>query len=301
MIFDNALQSAPGKFKVIQLSEFTTWGIGGPTASISVNTEEELSETISFLENNSLKWVILGKGSNTLAPSEGWSGVVVFLKGKLAEYTFSGSGLSAGGGAHLPSMAGAACSLGLDGLVFAVGIPGTAGGAVFMNAGAYGSSVSELIEKVKVLLPGGSTEILDAEQCGFGYRSSRFQADSSIITAVTMKLSVRKGTAVDLRLKAKEILNLRREKFPLHAPNAGSVFRRPDNGPPPGKLIEDCGLKGYRIGGAIVSSTHANFIENTGNSTSSDVMQLIEFVVERVKRTTGIVLKREVRKLGEQI
>ncbi len=301
MIFDRALNAAPDRFQVIQLSRYTTWEIGGPTASVVVNTPEELAETVKFLSENSLPWVILGRGSNTLAPTEGWHGVVVLLKGELAEFSFNGSLLTAGGGAHLPSMSGAACSQGLAGLVFAVGIPGTVGGAIFMNAGAYGSSISELVKEVRVLHPGGSIEYLTAEDCGFGYRSSRFQKDDSIVLGVMLGLSDKAVSSGGLRGEAREILRLRRRKFPLHAPNAGSVFRRPDNGSPPGKLIEDCGLKGYRLGGAMVSPVHANFIENTGGATSSDVMRLIELVIHRVRQASGITLKREIRKLGERI
>ncbi len=116
-----------------------------------------------------------------------------------------------------------------------------------------------------------------------------------------LKLSEGIRSSSELRLEAREILQMRRKKFPLHAPNAGSVFCRPDNGPPPGKLIEDCGLKGYRLGGAMVSTVHANFIENTGSATSSDVMNLIEYVIGRVRRASGITLKREIRQLGEHI
>lgn len=301
MIFDKAIKAAPDRFHVIELAEYTTWGIGGPTAAVTVNTAEDLVRSVNILSESSLPWVILGRGSNTLAPTEGWHGVVILLKGELAEFSFDGSLLTAGGGAHLPSISGAACSRGLAGLVFAVGIPGTVGGAVFMNAGAYGFSISELLEEVTVLHPRGSIEYLTAEDCGFGYRSSRFQRDDSIVLNVALRLSERAAGAGELRREAREVLQLRRQKFPLHAPNAGSVFRRPNNGPPPGKLIEDCGLKGYRLGGAMVSAVHANFIENTGGATSSDVMQLIELVIERVRKASGIILKREIRKLGERI
>ena len=299
MIFDKAISSFPDRFEVIQLSDFTTWGIGGPTASVEVNSSEELVKIVELLLMNSIPWVILGKGSNTLAPTEGWNGVVIFLKGALAEFSFSGSILSAGAGAHLPSVAGAACTRGLRGLVFAVGIPGTVGGALFMNAGAYGSSVSEFVKEVRVLRPNGSIEYLTAEECEFGYRSSMFQKNGSIILSAVFKLSEGILSACKLRLEAREILRMRRRKFPLHAPNAGSVFRRPNNGPPPGKLIEDCGLKGYRLGGAMVSTVHANFIENTGSATSTDVMSLIEYVIGRVRQASGITLKKEIRQLGE--
>jgi UDP-N-acetylmuramate dehydrogenase len=301
MIFDKAMQAAPDRFKVIRLSDFTTWGIGGYTASCAVTSEQELAEVLNLLQERSLPWVILGKGSNTLAPSEGWHGVVVLLKGSFTEFSFKGNLVTAGGGAHLPSVSGAACSTDLTGLVFAVGIPGTVGGAVFMNAGAYGSSISDLVEEVGVLHPGGAIEYLTAEECGFAYRTSVFQKNGAVVLGATLRLSRAAGNSGELRREAREILQLRRRKFPLDVPNAGSVFRRPDNGPPPGKLIEDCGLKGYRTGGAVVSRVHANFIENAGGATSSDVMHLIEYVTDRVRRNTGIVLRREIRQLGERI
>jgi len=301
MIFDHALKAAPDLFKVIKLSDFTTWGIGGYTASCIAASERELEDVLGLLREQSLPWVILGKGSNTLAPSAGWHGVVVFLKGKFTEFSFKGNTVTAGGGAHLPSVSGAACSTGLSGLVFAVGIPGTVGGAVFMNAGAYGSSVSELVEEIRVLNPDGTIEYLTAEECGFGYRTSFFQQSDTVVLGAKLQLSAAAGNRGELRREAREILRLRRRKFPLGVPNAGSVFRRPDNGPPPGKLIENCGLKGYRTGGAVVSRVHANFIENAGGATSSDVMRLIEHITEKVRETTGIVLQREIRQLGERI
>ncbi len=301
MIFDRAITMAPDRFHVIKLAEYTTWGIGGSAAAAAVNSEEELIDTIKFLSKSSLPWVVLGRGSNMLAPSEGWHGVVVLLKGQLAEFSFNGTLLTAGGGAHLPSIAGVACSKGLSGLVFAVGIPGTTGGAIFMNAGAYGSSISEIVEEVKVLHSNGSIEYLTAKNCHFGYRSSVFQKNDSIILSMVLGLSEAGGSSSELRREAKDILQLRRQKFPLHAPNAGSVFRRPDNGPPPGKLIEDCGLKGYKQGGAMISTIHANFIENTGGATSSDVMKLIEYVITTVKQASGITLRREIRLLEEMI
>ncbi len=301
MIFDKALKAAPNLFKVIKLSDFTTWGIGGYAASCTVTSERELADVLDLLREKSLPWSVLGKGSNTLAPSAGWHGVVVFLKGIFTGFSFKGNAVAAGGGAHLPSVSGAACSTDHSGLVFAVGIPGTVGGAVFMNAGAYGSSVSELVEEVKVLHPDGTIEYLTAEECGFGYRTSLFQKSNTVILGATLRLQRVAGGSGGLRREAREILQLRRRKFPLGVPNAGSVFRRPDNGPPPGKLIEDCGLKGYRTGGAVVSRVHANFIENTGGATSSDVMRLIEHITEKVRKTTGIVLQREIRQLGERI
>ncbi len=301
MINQHVISIDPEKFKVINLSDYTTWGIGGPSASVVVRTENELVDTVGFLNEESIPWIVLGRGSNMLAPTEGWSGVVIFLKGHFSEYFFKEERLTAGGGAHLPSVAGAACTKGLAGLVFAVGIPGTIGGAVYMNAGAYGSSISDFVEKVRVFHSNGLIEYLTPEECGFKYRFSSFQKSDSIVLSAELKLFKNQKSSKKLRREVREILQLRRLKFPLHAPNAGSVFRRPDFGPPPGKLIEDNGLKGYTIGGAMVSRVHANFIENTGRATSSDVMNLIELIINEVEKASGITLVREIRKLGEQI
>jgi len=289
----------PDLFRVISLSEHTTWGIGGPCIAAVAGSSGELRCALGIIRDESLAWTVLGRGSNTLAPSSGWDGVAVMLNGDLSRYTFNGETLHAGGGAPLPSMAGAACSKGLSGLAFAVGIPGTVGGAVFMNAGAYGSCIADTIRLVEVMDPEGTIQTLSAGQCLFDYRTSIFQRKRWIVTGITADLTYTAADAGKLRQEALGYLRLRRSRFPLHAANAGSVFKRPPEGPPPGKLIEDCGLKGFRIGGAMVSCLHANFIENTGGATSDDVLMLMDRVVARVLERTGIELEREIRILGE--
>lgn len=289
----------PEIFKVISLAEHTTWGIGGPSAAAVVRTPPDLVRTADILNGESVSWTVLGRGSNTLAPSEGWDGAVVILSGELSKYRFHGNVLTAGGGAPLPSMAGAACSKGLDGLVFAAGIPGTAGGAVFMNAGAYGECIGDVISEVTVLTSLGQFECYNRDSCGFSYRSSVFQNSGSVIVSMRIHLSGGVHSPEKLRSRAAEVLKLRRNKFPLSLPNAGSVFKRPQEGPPPGRLIEECGLKGFSVGGAFVSSVHANFIENRGGATSDDVIELIGIIKEKVMKTTGIELHREIRMLGE--
>lgn len=288
----------PDVFKTIILSGYTTWNIGGPCDAAFAASPEQLVRAVGILGDLHVPWTVLGRGSNTLAPSAGWNGAVVILAGEFRRCEFKGEELSAGGGASLPPMAGAACSKGLSGLVFAVGIPGTAGGAVYMNAGAYGSSMSDTVTEVTVFQPSGEFNTVHRSRCGFSYRSSVFQSDGSVVTGVRMKLA--RGSVPELRRRAVEILCLRRLKFPVSMPNAGSVFKRPDDGPPPGKLIEDSGLKGFSIGGAEVSRTHANFIVNRGGATSDDVLRLIETVRERVERDTGIELHREIEILGDK-
>lgn len=168
-----------------------------------------------------------------------------------------------------------------------------------MNAGAYGSCMADLVREVTLFTAHGEFVSVSVDECGFAYRTSAFQEDGSVITGMKLQLSPHSGGAEELRNRAVEILRLRRQKFPLSVPNAGSVFKRPEQGPPPGKLIEDCGLKGLSRGGAFVSSIHANFIENRGGATSDDVKELIEAVRRTVESVTGIELQREIKFLGE--
>jgi UDP-N-acetylmuramate dehydrogenase len=253
---------------------------------------------MEILGNEQIPWTVLGRGSNTLAPSEGWEGVAVILGKGLSGYTFNGEVLSAGGGAPLPSMAGAACSRGLSGLVFAVGIPGTTGGAVYMNAGAYGSSIADVVQKITVMNTDGELITLPPDKCFFGYRSSIFQNRRWVIIGITLKLFHGEEFPGKLREEAVRLLRLRRSSFPLQTANAGSVFKRPAGDSPPGKLIEECGLKGVSIGGAKVSRIHANFIENTGGATSDDVISLMDLIAGKVMHATGIMLEREIRIIG---
>jgi UDP-N-acetylmuramate dehydrogenase len=287
---------------ILQLRELTTWQTGGPAVCITVTSAGMLADLLGLIEKEGIPWFILGLGSNVLASDVGCREVIIRLSGGLARIEWHLSGnrwdLTAGGGVHLPSLSGAACSRGASGLEFAIGIPGTVGGAVFMNAGAYGNSVADSLSRVTVLDYRGSTSIIPGEECCFGYRSSRFQKERSIITAVEMSFGL--ADPAVLRSEGKRILSLRRKKFPLQYPNAGSVFRKPDEGISPGKLIEDAGLKGRTVGGAEVSSRHANFIINTGKATSDDIAELIDIVRESVLTCFGVLLKEEIRYLGRR-
>ena len=182
---------------------------------------------------------------------------------------------------------------GAEGLQFAIGIPGTTGGAVAMNAGAYDCTISSLVEKVTVRLASGEKKELESGECRFGYRTSRFLGGDTVVESVDLLLG--KGDPDVLKRDAAGILALRRRNYPLDRPNAGSVFRRPDQGPPPGLLIEKAGMKGFACGGASVSRLHANFIVNDGNATSDDVARLIDTVRDRVSEKSGILLEEEIR------
>jgi len=292
----------PADVEIIQLREFTTWKTGGPAVSIAVSSSVMLADLLGITSGEGIPWFILGQGSNILASDYGCEELIIRLTGDLAK-TFwypseSGWILRCGGGVHLPSLSGAACGKGASGLEFAIGIPGTVGGAVFMNAGAYGHSISDVLTSVSVLDHRGSENIIDVDDCCFGYRFSRFQDEKTVVTEVEMSLEVEDPVA--LRTEGKRILHLRRKKFPLEYPCAGSVFRKPEEGVPPGKLIEDAGLKGRKAGGAMVSEKHANFIINTGSATSDDIAELIKTVRESVLSWSGILLKEEIRYLGRR-
>lgn len=293
-------ESFPADVEIQQLRGLTTWQTGGPAVSVTATSCGMLADLLGLTASEGIPWFILGQGSNVLASDSGCREVIIRLSGDMSETVWhrseKGWGLKTGGGVRLPSLSGAACSRGASGLEFAIGIPGTVGGAVFMNAGAYGNSISDFLKSVSVLDYRGSANIIVEDECCFGYRSSRFQKERAVITGIELSLGI--GDPTVLRSEGKRILELRRKKFPLNYPNAGSVFRKPDEGIPPGKLIEDAGLKKRTVGGAMVSGKHANFIINTGKATSDDIAELIDVVRESVLDFSGILLKEEIRYLG---
>ncbi|MCK5117025.1 MAG: UDP-N-acetylmuramate dehydrogenase [Candidatus Aegiribacteria sp.] len=301
-VFRILSENFPGDVDILQLRELTTWHTGGPAVCITVTTIGMLADLLGLTAREGIPWFILGLGSNVLASDAGCSEVIIRLSGGLARTEWHRSGnrwdLRIGAGVHLPSLSGAACSRGASGLEFAIGIPGTVGGAVFMNAGAYGNSLADFLKSVTVLDYRGSANIIPVEECCFAYRSSRFQKERTVITGVTMSLGL--GDSSVLRSEGKRILELRRKKFPLQHPNAGSVFRKPADRISPGKLIEDAGLKGRTVGGAEVSRRHANFIINTGKATSDEIAELIDIVRESVLSSSGVLLKEEIRYLGRR-
>lgn len=292
----------PGSTGRIMLREWTTWRIGGPACFITVCSVPMLSDLLGLTAAEGIGTFVLGKGSNILASDEGCDRVIIVLGGELAHADWKSDDdrwiLSCGAGRRLPSLAGAACTRGASGMDFAVGIPGTIGGAIFMNAGAYGGSISDDLTVVWCVGPSGEERVMRPSECGFGYRSSVFQEGSLVITGAEFRL--RGGDPAALRERARSVLALRRERLPLDLPSAGSVFRKPAGDVPPGKVIEESGLKGRTVGGAMVSRIHANFIVNTGGASSSDVSDLIKTVKDEVHLRTGILLAEEIRYLGRE-
>jgi UDP-N-acetylmuramate dehydrogenase len=290
----------PGASREVRLRDLTTWRIGGPALSVTVTGQGMLSDLLGLLQGAGIRWSVLGRGSNILADDAGTDLVLVLLAGELAvsrwELRDGSWDLRCGGGVRLPSLSGAACTRGAAGLAFAAGIPGTVGGAIFMNAGAYGGTISDCLAVIRVTDGGGHTREMTRQDCCFSYRNSLFQGGGLVVSGAHFRLS--EGDPRMLRAEAGSILAIRREKLPLDLPSAGSVFRRPAGGDPPGKLIEDSGLKGRSVGGAMVSHRHANFIVNTGGASSADVSALVDVVKGEVLVRTGVLLEEEIRYLG---
>lgn len=279
------------------LSAHTTFRIGGPAKYYLVpESKAEVREGLAFANEKNLPWLVIGKGSNLLVPDEGYSGVVIEIgKGmeKIEVETGETDGrICAQAGVSLGVLAAAAAKESLTGLEFASGIPGTLGGAVTMNAGAYDGEMKDVIVSATVLDKSGEERTLSREQLQLGYRSSRIQREGSLVLEAVFELQ--KGDREVILEKMRELNGRRRDKQPLEYPSAGSTFKRPE-GYFAGKLIQDAGLRGFRIGDAQVSEKHCGFVINRGNATAADVRRLIKEVQKRVQESSGVWLEPEVK------
>ena len=278
------------------LSEHTTFEIGGP-ADLYVMPEDidELRDVIDLCREKDLPFFVLGRGSDLLVSDEGYRGVIVGLADGLTGVDVDEKEMTCEAGVTLKEAAEMACELGLTGLEFACGIPGTVGGACFMNAGAYDGCMADVIESVRVITPEGDVRQYGVDELDFGYRQSRIREEGLIVLSATFKLH--HGDPEDIRAKMDDLTARREEKQPLDNPSAGSTFKRPE-GYFAGKLISDAGLRGYQVGGAAVSTKHAGFVVNLGGATAADVRAVIEHVQDEVERQYGVRLEPEVRFLG---
>jgi UDP-N-acetylmuramate dehydrogenase len=276
----------------------TTLRIGGKAEVFAgVKNLDALKELLSYAEAHGLPWIVLGKGSNLLVSDEGVDGLVIRLQGELAEVSVEGGGqtrLRAGGGAAIRSVLGACVREGLAGLEFLAGIPGTAGGAVAMNAGVPGREVGDCVARVEIMGRDGRALSADPGDLAFSYRSCDLP-EGSIVTEVLFKVAAGVPEAVGKRIRGN--LEVKRRTQPLSYPSAGSVFRNPP-GDAAGRLVEKAGLKGKRVGGAEISGTHANFIINRGGATAEDVLSLMRSARNAVFNRTGIELEPEVSMVG---
>lgn len=276
---------------------YATFRTGGPAACmLSVQNEEELRNVLHYLTLVELPFFVLGNGSNLLVADKGYRGIVIRTAPYLNKVEVDGCRVRAGAGALLSVVAKAACEHGLTGLEFAAGIPGTVGGGVIMNAGAYGGELKQVVEHVTVLDKQGNLLTLDNETMEFGYRTSVIKNQKFVVTECSFLLQ--EGETPVIRAKMEELASQRREKQPLEFPSAGSTFKRPE-GHFAGKLIMEAGLKGFQVGGARVSDKHSGFIINMGEATAADIKELIEQVQQRVYEHAGVRLEPEVIMLGD--
>jgi len=270
----------------------TTFQVGGPARLLALpKTEEEAVTAVNTARNMGFSPVFAGNGSNLLVDDDGLDAFVVKTVPGLSWLRLEETQLSAGGGITLAALAAEAARYALTGLEFASGIPGSLGGAVRMNAGAYGGEMCQVVRSVRVLEEDGHVAELDGNACGFAYRRSAFSDGSRLILSARLELA--RGDSELIRAQMSELARRRREKQPLEYPSAGSTFKRPQQGYA-AALIEQCGLKGLSIGGAQVSAKHAGFIINTGMATCRDVLDLMGVVRDCVYRVTGVTLEPEV-------
>lgn len=274
------------------MSKHTSFKIGGNAdVYIKVNNLSKLSTILKECQDSDVDYMILGNGSNLLVSDDGIRGVVIRLDGDFRKITLlDDTTIFCGAGATLAYLCKFALNCGLSGLEFAWGIPGTVGGAVFMNAGAYDGEMKDVVHSVSHISPSGEIGRTEKENMNFGYRTSVYRSNNMIITGVTLKL--KKGNPDEIRAKMDDYMSRRSTKQPLEYPSAGSVFKRPE-GNFAGALIEQCGLKGKTCGGAQVSEKHAGFIINKSNATSKDVRDLIGEIQKTVSEKTGYSLECE--------
>ena len=279
------------------MSRHTTFRTGGPAdIYIEPSGVEELKQVLDICREENVAYTIIGNGSNLLVGDGGYRGVLISFGKPFAQVTIEGAQVRTGAGALLSAVAKQVLNASLTGFEFAAGIPGTIGGAVVMNAGAYGGELCQVLREATVLTPEGEVKTLPAEELELGYRTSCVQKNGYIVLEAVLQLQP--GNADDIRAVMDDLASKRREKQPLEYPSAGSTFKRPE-GHFAGRLIQDAGLRGFRVGGAQVSEKHCGFVINRDHATSADILALCRQVQEKVKAQSGVELELEVKLLGE--
>ncbi len=278
----------------VSMKDYTTFKTGGNCELlISPNSVSALGEIIKECNNSDITYTVLGNGSNVLVSDEGLNGIVIYIADGLSEIKLlNDNTIYCGAGVKLGTLCNFALDNSLTGLEFAFGIPGSLGGAVFMNAGAYGGEMSNVVTKVYHIDKNGDAGYFTGKELAFDYRASAYESNDYIITGA--EISLEKGNKAEIKEKMTDLLGRRKDKQPLEYPSAGSTFKRPTEGFA-GAFIEQCGLKGKQIGGAMVSEKHAGFIINYDNATSDDILKLMDFVKETVEKEKGVTLTPEVR------
>lgn len=299
-IFLNKLKSTINEKKIYieePMKKHTTFRVGGNADFfVTPSTKEEVRDVIMLCKEEGMPYYILGNGSNLLVGDKGYRGVIIQIYKEMNAIEVTGEEIRIQAGALLSRIGAAALEAELTGFEFASGIPGTIGGAVVMNAGAYGGEMKDVIKTVTVLTPEGEEQILTNEELELGYRTSVIAKRGYIVLEVVISLV--KGNKEEIKAKMDELKVQRITKQPLEYPSAGSTFKRPE-GYFAGKLIQDAGLRGFQIGGAQVSEKHCGFVINKDNASAADVLELMRQVSEAVKEKFGVELEPEVKRLGE--
>ncbi|AJD89409.1 UDP-N-acetylenolpyruvoylglucosamine reductase [Jeotgalibacillus malaysiensis] len=281
--------------KNVPLKDYTYTKIGGNADYLAIpESIEELTKAVTFAKKNNIPWMVLGNGSNVLIQDGGIEGLVI-LTTSLTNMTIDIEKVTVQAGAPIIEVSRAAHDHSLSGLEFACGIPGSVGGAIYMNAGAYGGEIKDVCTHVTVLTPEGNVERLPAEKMAFDYRTSAIPDENWIVLEAEFVLE--KADQHVIKAKMDELTYLRESKQPLEYPSCGSVFKRPP-GHFAGKLIQESDLQGVQIGGAQVSLKHAGFIVNKGDATAKDYLNLVKHVQKTVKEKFGVDLEKEVRVIG---
>ena len=278
------------------MKNHTTFKIGGPAQYyVTPESVTQIQEVVSLCRNMNIPLHVIGNGSNILVGDDGVDGVVLALFNTFSDYEIKDNVITAQAGMSLIKLAVIALREGLTGLEFASGIPGSVGGAVYMNAGAYDGQMKDVVTSVTVLDEAGNIRILGRDELDMGYRTSAVAKHNMIVLQVIIELKA--GNKEQIKDRMNQLSELRKQKQPLEYPSAGSTFKRPERYFA-GKLIADAGLKGYSIGGAAVSEKHAGFVVNMGGATAKDVVELTDYIKKRIIEQFGVTLELEIKKIG---
>ena len=298
-IYDDLIGIIPSEnvLRNVYMTGYTSFRIGGPADYlVTVSCNEELSSLIKYLKAKEVPYMLLGNGSNILVSDKGYRGVMIRLGGDFRNVVVDGNRVSAGAGVTLMALTKEVLNSSLSGLEFAYGIPGSVGGAVYMNAGAYGGEMKDVITSVEVLDEEGNVVTIEAKDMAFGYRTSICKKRDIVVLKANMEL--KPGSHDEIEAKMEEHMKARKDKQPYNMPSAGSTFKRPE-GYFAGKLITDSGLSGYQVGQAQVSTKHNGFVVNLSGATAADVARLIKDVKEKVYASQGVMLEEEVIYVGD--
>ena len=281
----------------VPMAQYTSFRAGGKARMMVIPADaEQLSAVLGVLSGSGVQYMVLGNGTNILVKDSGYDGVIVKIGSGFDYVRQVGCRLVCGSGTRISVAAKAALEGGLSGFEFASGIPGFTGGAVFMNAGAYGGEMKDILRRAKIVSKDGSREFyMTADELEMGYRHTKLHDTGDIVTEVEFVLE--EGNRTQIKAKMSELMEKRNSRQPVNFPSAGSFFKRPE-GYFAGKLIQDAGLKGLSVGGAQVSELHSGFIINRGGATATDILQLMEMIQARVFDEFGVRLETEVRIIG---